>query len=268
VASIRPHWRSGASVALVALVVTVYCVTIDAGAASRITLERWANKHSAAVTRLANDGFRVISTQSVSKCTVLAKELKTAKKLPAPPKYGRTWSTIISSLGALAKTCAHAGGTVHQIAANATSAKESLTDFAEDLALKTIPLGSRLDNLFLAWESTTTTTAPTAANTTPTTTAPPGPQVLFTQSGTGTQTTTRFTAPSTWTLAWSYTCSSFGTSGNFTVTVKLKGATFDTDAPVNQLGPSGSGTQHYHKGGSLYLSISSECSWKVMATSR
>jgi hypothetical protein len=114
--------------------------------------------------------------------------------------------------------------------------------------------------------TTTASTATTTPTPAPTTTTAPAPAVVFTESGSGTQTTTSFTVSSTWTLAWSYTCSSFGTTGNFTVTVELKGTTFDTDGPVNQLGPSGSGTQHYHKGGSLYLSVNSECSWKVTAT--
>jgi hypothetical protein len=35
---------------------------------------------------------------------------------------------------------------------------------------------------------------------------------------------------------------------------------------VNQLGKSGSDVNHYHTGGSFYLTINSECSWTVTVT--
>jgi hypothetical protein len=109
--------------------------------------------------------------------------------------------------------------------------------------------------------SSTSTTAPTTTSA-PTTTAPPTPKVLLTTSGSGIQTTTKFTTPTTWTLNWSYTCSTAGTdSGNFIVTVN--GAT--TDGGVNELGAGSSGVQHFHQGGNVYLGINSECSWTIKA---
>jgi len=112
--------------------------------------------------------------------------------------------------------------------------------------------------------SVATTTTSSTSTTAPTTTVPPAPKVLLTMSGSGIQTTTKFTTPTTWTLSWSYTCSTAGTdSGNFIVTVN--GAT--TDGGVNELGAGSSGVQHFHSGGNVYLGINSECSWKVTATS-
>ncbi len=80
-------------------------------------------------------------------------------------------------------------------------------------------------------------------------------------SGSGSHSTQTFTVPNTWTLAWSYDCSSLGSSGNFIVDVQ--GALVQG---VNQLGSGGSGTETYHSGGTVWLEINSECSWQVKAT--
>jgi hypothetical protein len=111
---------------------------------------------------------------------------------------------------------------------------------------------------------TTTTAAPTTTTTTP----PPAPAVLYQQSGSGTASTPDFTAPTNWNIAWSYNCATFGQSGNFVVSVTQAGTgvmASTEDAPINQLGPSGSGVQHYHYGGKLYLTVNSECSWTIKA---
>jgi hypothetical protein len=79
-------------------------------------------------------------------------------------------------------------------------------------------------------------------------------------SGSGSHSTQTFTVPNTWTLAWSYDCSSLGSSGNFIVDVQ--GASVQG---VNQLGSDGSGTETYHSGGTVWLEINSECSWQVKA---
>lgn len=100
----------------------------------------------------------------------------------------------------------------------------------------------------------------------PTTTA--APKVLYQKAGSGTDSTPNFTAPTNWNVVWTYNCASYGSSGNFQVTVEQAGtgtlAALE-DTPINQLGASGSGTQHYHYGGKLYLSINSECSWTIEA---
>jgi hypothetical protein len=79
-------------------------------------------------------------------------------------------------------------------------------------------------------------------------------------SGSGSHSTQSFTVPTNWTLAWSYDCSSLGSSGNFVVDVQ--GASV---LGVNELGSGGSGTESYHSGGTVWLEINSECSWQVKA---
>ena len=80
-------------------------------------------------------------------------------------------------------------------------------------------------------------------------------------SGSGAHSTQTFTVPTNWTLAWSYDCSTFGSSGNFVVNVQ--GASV---LGVNELGSGGSGTESYHSGGTVWLEINSECSWQVKAS--
>jgi hypothetical protein len=93
----------------------------------------------------------------------------------------------------------------------------------------------------------------------------PSHAVLLQQHGSGTATTKRFTAPADWDLAWSYDCAAFGSQGNFQVFPNSNNA-FASLVPVNQLGRSGKGVEHYHEGGQIYLEINSECSWSVKAT--
>ncbi|HVS78886.1 MAG TPA: hypothetical protein VHD84_01190 [Candidatus Saccharimonadales bacterium] len=90
------------------------------------------------------------------------------------------------------------------------------------------------------------------------------PQTLLNLSGSGTKQTRLFTAANSWDLHWSYDCSNFGGQGNFIVSVYDKsGSPSLENSDVNQLGGSGSDVQHYYQGGTFYLSINSECSWKV-----
>ena len=62
----------------------------------------------------------------------------------------------------------------------------------------------------------TTTVPPTTVPPTTTTTVNP---VLFTQTGSGTQTTATFNAPTNWNLGWTYNCANFGAQGNFQIYV-------------------------------------------------
>lgn len=90
------------------------------------------------------------------------------------------------------------------------------------------------------------------------------PQVLLSLKGNGTKTTQKFTAAGDWDLNWSYDCSNFGGQGNFQVFIYTgDGSMSFSNSPVNQLGASGSDVEHYHAGGTYYLEINSECSWKV-----
>ncbi len=101
----------------------------------------------------------------------------------------------------------------------------------------------------------------------PVASTPKQPQTLLDLSGSGTKQTQVFAAASDWDLAWTYNCSNFGDQGNFVVEVMNRDTSpsFENQS-VNQLGSKGSDVQHYHKGGSFYLSINSECNWTVKAT--
>ena len=91
------------------------------------------------------------------------------------------------------------------------------------------------------------------------------PQVLLSIKGNGSKTTQTFTAAGAWDLSYTYDCSNFGVSqGNFQVYVyNSDGSISYNNAPVNQLGKSGSDVEHYHTGGSFYLEVNSECDWTV-----
>jgi hypothetical protein len=95
--------------------------------------------------------------------------------------------------------------------------------------------------------------------------------VLLTRAGSGSASTGTFTAPTNWDLKWTYNCSSiYGGSGNFIVSVEQNpnSGTMAAaeDIPVNQIGTSGSGTEHYHYGGGgVYLTVNSLCTWTVTA---
>lgn len=92
----------------------------------------------------------------------------------------------------------------------------------------------------------------------------PTPQTLLDLQGSGTKQTQKFTAAGDWDLNWSYDCSNFGNQGNFIVTVyNSDGSVSFENTEVNQLGSSGSDVQHYHKSGTYYLAIDSECNWTV-----
>lgn len=90
------------------------------------------------------------------------------------------------------------------------------------------------------------------------------PQTLLDISGQGTKQTQKFTTAGDWTLSYSYDCSKFGSEGNFqTFTYNDDGSMDSDDIGVNRLGTSGSDTMNYYDAGTHYLSINSECSWRV-----
>jgi len=101
------------------------------------------------------------------------------------------------------------------------------------------------------------------------------PQVLVNQSGSGAADLPVFTIPTInvkdWTLAWSYNCSSFGTQGNFIISIYVsqggdpynQGTPDVADPGVNELGSSGSNTETYTDAGMFALKVNSECSWTV-----
>lgn len=101
-----------------------------------------------------------------------------------------------------------------------------------------------------------------AAATTPSAAPAFKPHTVATFTGSGTQNTARFTVTNTWKLAYSFDCSSFGSSGNFQV--YEDGGSGGSGASVNDLAASKtSSTWAYNDGGTHYLEVNSECSWTV-----
>lgn len=85
-------------------------------------------------------------------------------------------------------------------------------------------------------------------------------RTVATFSGSGQENTPRFTVTDTWKLVYSFNCSSFGSSGNF----QDGDGGNDFNLSVNDLAMSkSSSTWAYNDGGTHYLQINSECSWKV-----
>ena len=109
-----------------------------------------------------------------------------------------------------------------------------------------------------AAESSPTASASTSASATA---AAATARTVATFSGSGQENTPRFTVTDTWKLVYSFNCSSFGTSGNFQV---YEDGGNDFNLSVNDLAMSkSSSTWAYDDGGTHYLEINSECSWKV-----
>ena len=75
--------------------------------------------------------------------------------------------------------------------------------------------------------------------------------------------TPQFSQTGNWTMAWSYNCSSFGSAGNFSVTVNQPSGDLTEDNGPNELGLSGSGTDYYTDTGAFSLSVISECDWSI-----
>ena len=135
------------------------------------------------------------------------------------------------------------------IAAAGSSASKSSTNPTS------VPANS--DNTTLATTQATSTASAVKAT----------PQVLLDLTGSGSKTTQKFTTASDWDLNWSYDCTKFaGGSGNFQVFVYQGEGTMSLDnAGVNQLGASGTDVEHYHTGGTFYLTVNSECPWHITA---
>ena len=95
-------------------------------------------------------------------------------------------------------------------------------------------------------------------------TPPPAPTVLLDKSGSGSNKTAIFTAPSEWSILYDYDCTNFGSQGNFQVYV-YDGQSELKDLPVNALSDKGTDTVFEHNlSGPYYLEINSECKWHVV----
>ena len=107
-------------------------------------------------------------------------------------------------------------------------------------------------------------TGSTVANTNTKTETPVTMQTLLDISGSGSKSTAKFTAASDWDLNWSYDCNNFGQDGNFQVYIYNGDGTLSfANSLINQLGKSGADVEHYHNGGTFYLTVNSMCKWKI-----
>lgn len=99
--------------------------------------------------------------------------------------------------------------------------------------------------------------------------AAPRPHVIARFTGSGIENTSRFviTGSGNWELKWSYNCSATGSSGNFIVSEDNGNDV--NGANVNELGAGGHGATHvYGDSGTHFLSVDSECTWKMTAVTQ
>jgi hypothetical protein len=66
-----------------------------------------------------------------------------------------------------------------------------------------------------------------------------------------------------WTLSWTYNCSNLGSEGTFSAEVDQPASSLNFDAGPDELGVSGSGTDHYYDTGAFNLEVDSDCSWTI-----
>jgi hypothetical protein len=95
------------------------------------------------------------------------------------------------------------------------------------------------------------------------TAATKAPQVLLDQSGSGQAQTQPFTTGKSWTVTYTFDCSSFGSSGNFQLFVKNVDGSDNFDTGANDLAASGGNTDYFYDAGQHYLTVNSECSWHI-----
>jgi hypothetical protein len=109
--------------------------------------------------------------------------------------------------------------------------------------------------------STTTKATSTPAQAKPAPAA--APKVLLDQSGNGQASTASFSTGDNWSITYTFDCSSYGSAGNFQITINNTDNSFNSDTGANALATSGGSTDHYYDSGKHYLSINSECDWHV-----
>jgi len=86
--------------------------------------------------------------------------------------------------------------------------------------------------------------------------------------GSGSKTTESFTASGDWDLTYTYDCTGFGDRGNFIVAVRNADGSISENQGINELGKSGSDTEHYHSPGIMFLQVNSTCDWLITVTDR
>jgi hypothetical protein len=120
------------------------------------------------------------------------------------------------------------------------------------------------------------TPSPTPSSTpspTPSPTPPP-PTTLLSMSGNGIESSAPFSVTtSTVTATYTYSCASFGTSGNFIadmISGNPSSLSYDDQSIANALGTGGADTTTLYPQdvpGSYHLTVDSECDWTVTLTS-
>jgi hypothetical protein len=170
---------------------------------------------------------------------------------PAPPKKARVpLLVMLIAIAATALICG-GGGIAIGSSGNSTTTAQTTATATATVTAKAVAPG--------------TTTAP-AAKATTTPKAKPTSHTLISFSGNGIKNSPKFKTTSDWTIHYSYNCANFGQSGNFAITYYTDGSL--EDVAVNELKKKGSGTAPiYDDNGTHYLSVNSECSWKVSVTS-
>ncbi len=154
------------------------------------------------------------------------------------------------------------GGSVPASAPRATTPRSATAP----LAAKAAPVSSAAASA--SKPSSSGASAPTSRGTPTSSSTAPTPRkavVLLDVQGSGTKSTQSFTVPNEWALAWAYNCSDFGQQGNFAVDVYRGGQLSISDLGVNELGMKGNDIEYYHHGGTIYLEVSSECNWHIIA---
>jgi hypothetical protein len=91
--------------------------------------------------------------------------------------------------------------------------------------------------------------------------APKTAQVLLDKTGSGINSTPKFTAGGDWEIDWSYDCGA--DKGNFQIYV-YSGDGSLTDVAANALDVKGSDVSYQHRPGTYYLQMNSGCKWHVI----
>lgn len=98
----------------------------------------------------------------------------------------------------------------------------------------------------------------------PSSSTPSAQNATFTSSQTGDSgSSAQFSENGSWTLAWSYDCIETGSSGAFTLFINQPPGDQTVDAPPNEEGTGGSGSDSYTDTGVFSLSVLSDCSWSI-----
>ncbi|HVZ85661.1 MAG TPA: DUF2510 domain-containing protein [Polyangia bacterium] len=96
----------------------------------------------------------------------------------------------------------------------------------------------------------------------------PVPKTVLAERGNGEGQTREFTVSDEWSIHYSYNCASLGQPGNFQIYVYgTNNVPSLSNVGANEIGMRRSATIHNHHGGTYYLTINSECAWRLQVVS-